>query len=99
MFLRQLTSNFCLFFIVLFGIVLNRRSILIVIMCIELVLLSINLNFITFSVYFDDLYGQLFSLFILTVAAAESALGLAIIIIYYRVRGSISINQIPLLKD
>jgi len=99
MFLRQLTSNFCLFFIGLFGIVLNRRSILIVIMCIELVLLSINLNFITFSVYFDDLYGQLFSLFILTVAAAESALGLAIIIIYYRVRGSISINQIPLLKD
>ena len=99
MFLRQLTSNFCLFVIGLFGIVLNRRSILIVIMCIELVLLSINLNFITFSVYFDDLYGQLFSLFILTVAAAESALGLAIIIIYYRVRGSISINQVPLLKD
>ena len=67
-------------------------------MCIELMLLSLNLNFIVFSVYFDDLYGQLFSLFILTVAAAESAVGLAIIIIYYRVRGNISIDQNYLLR-
>ena len=99
MFLRQLTSNIFLFTIGLFGIVLNRRNILIILMCIELVLLSLNLNFIIFSVYFDDLYGQIFSLFILTVAAAESAVGLAIIIIYYRIRGSILIGQIPSLKD
>ena len=98
MFLKQLTTNIFLFIIGLFGIVLNRRNILIILMCIELVLLSLNLNFVLFSVYFDDLYGQLFSLFILTVAAAESAIGLAIIIIYYRIRGSISINQLAVLK-
>jgi NADH-quinone oxidoreductase subunit K len=67
-------------------------------MSIELALLGLNLNFILFSIYFDDAYGQLFSLFILTVAAAESAVGLAIIIIYYRLRGSILINQLPVLK-
>ena len=80
------------------GIVFNRRSILIILMCIELMLLSLNLNFIVFSIYFDDLFGQLFSLFILTVAASESAVGLAIIIIYYRVRGNISIDQNYLLR-
>jgi NADH-quinone oxidoreductase subunit K len=78
--------------------VLNRRNILIILMSIELALLGLNLNFILFSIYFDDAYGQLFSLFILTVAAAESAVGLAIIIIYYRLRGSILINQLPVLK-
>jgi len=78
--------------------VINRSNILIILMCIEMMLLSLNLNFIVFSVYFDDLYGQLFSLFILTVAAAESAIGLAIIIIYYRLRGSILMNQITVLK-
>ena len=62
-------------------------------MCIELLLLSLNMNFILFSVYLDDLYGQLFSFFILTIAAAESAIGLAIIIIYYRIRGSILVND------
>ena len=67
-------------------------------MCIELVLLSVNLNFIMFSVYLDDFYGQIFSLFILTVAAAESAIGLAILILYYRIRGKILINQIAILK-
>ena len=98
MFLAQLTTNILLFIIGLVGIVMNRRNILIILMCVELVLLSLNLNFIIFSVYFDDLYGQLFSLFILTVAAAESAVGLAIIIIYYRLSGSISMDQIVVLK-
>ena len=79
--------------------IINRRNILIILMCIELALLGLNLNFILFSIYFDDIYGQLFSLFILTVAAAESALGLAIIIIYYRLRGSILIDQLPVLKS
>ena len=98
MFLIQLTTNILLFITGLVGMVLNRRNILIILMCIEMVLLSLNLNFIVFSVYFDDLYGQIFSLFILTVAAAESAIGLAIIIIYYRLRGSILMNQITVLK-
>ena len=97
MFLRQFTINIALFIISLFGIVLNRRSLLITLMSIELVLLSLNLNFIVFSVYLDDIYGQLFSLFILTIAAAESAIGLAIIIIYFRIRNSISLNQNVLL--
>ena len=98
MFLIQLTTNILLFFIGLVGMIINRRNILIILMCIEIVLLSVNLNFIIFSVYFDDLYGQLFSLFILTIAAAESAIGLAIIIIYYRLRGSILIEQTSILK-
>jgi NADH-quinone oxidoreductase subunit K len=68
-------------------------------MCIELILLSVNLNFIVFSVYLDDFYGQIFSLFVLTVAAAESAIGLAILILYYRIRGKITIDQIPTLKN
>lgn len=98
MFFNQIVSNIFLFLVGLLGIVLNRRSILIIIMCIELVLLSLNVNFVLFSVYFDDIFGQLFSFFILTVAAAESAIGLAIIIIYYRLRGSILMDQLPVLS-
>jgi len=98
MFLRQLSANLFIFTIGILGIIANKRNILLILMCIELVLLSLNLNFITFSVYFDDLYGQVFSLFILTVAAAESAVGLAIIIVYYRVRGDILMEQVSLLK-
>lgn len=98
MFINQLLTNILLFLMGIFGILLNRRSILIILMCIELVLLSVNLNFVLFSVYLDDMYGQLFSLFILTIAAAESAIGLAILILYYRLRGKISINQIANLR-
>ena len=98
MFLLQFAVNIAVFLIGLIGMVINRRNILIILMCIEMVLLGLNLNFILFSIYFDDLYGQLFSLFILTVAAAESAIGLAIIIIYYRLRGTILMNQIDILK-
>ena len=98
MFIRKLTANIFLFIISLIGIVVNRRNILITLMCIELVLLSLNLNFIVFSIYLDDLYGQLFSLFILTIAASESAIGLAIIIIYYRIRGSISMSESAVLR-
>ena len=98
MFLNQLTSNIFLFFIGLLGIVLNRRNILIVLMCIEIILLSLNLNFIVLSTYLDDFCGQVISFFILTVAAAESAVGLAIIIIYYRLRGEIKSFQPVSLK-
>jgi len=99
MFLIQFIVNIVVFLIGLIGLIINRRNILIILICIELALLGLNLNFILFSIYFDDIYGQLFSLFILTVAAAESALGLAIIIIYYRLRGSILIDQLPVLKS
>jgi NADH-quinone oxidoreductase subunit K len=98
MFIFQLTANFFLFLISMLGIAFNRRNIIVILMCIELSLLSINLNFILFSIYFDDLYGQLFSFFVLTVAAGESAVGLAIIIIYYRVRGTISMSQAVTLR-
>jgi NADH:ubiquinone oxidoreductase subunit K len=99
MIINQLSFNLLLFLISLIGIVFNRQNILIIIICIELMLLSLNLNFILFSVYLDDVYGQVFSLFILTVAASESALGLALIILYYRIRGNITINLFPVLKN
>ena len=98
MFLTQISANILLFFIGLVGVILNRRNILIILMCIELLLLSLNMNFILFSVYLDDLYGQLFSFFILTIAAAESAIGRAIIIIYYRIRGNILVNDKFIIK-
>lgn len=99
MFKLQLTLNLFLFILSLLSLIYNRQSILIKLICIELMLLSVNLNFIVFSVYLDDIYGQIFSIFILTVAAAESAVGLAIIILYYRVRGSVSLSQDSILKN
>ena len=87
-----------LFFIGLCGIMLNRKNIIIMLMSIELMLLAVNFNFIIFSVFLDDVVGQIFAFFILTIAAAESAIGLAILVIYYRVRGSVSIEYINLLK-
>ena len=86
-----------LFFLGLAGIMLNRHNIIIVLMSIELMLLAVNLNFIVFSVYLDDLMGQVFALFILTVAAAESAIGLAILVIYYKVRGTIEMKSTNLM--
>ena len=80
------------------GIALNKRNLLIILMSIELMLVGLNLNFIFFSVYLDDLMGQIFSLFILTVAAAESSIGLAILVIYYRKQQTIAVEFINLLK-
>ena len=87
-----------LFFLGVFGLVLNRKNILITIMSIEIMLLAINLNFIIFSVYFDDILGQLFVLFVLTVAAAESSIGLALLLSYYRIKGDINIDNIKTIK-
>jgi NADH-quinone oxidoreductase subunit K len=98
MFVVQILTNILLFLTGIFGILLNRRNILVVLMCIELILLSVNLNFVVFSVYLDDFLGQIFSLFILTIAAAESAIGLGILILYYRMRGNISISEVATLK-
>ena len=90
--------SFIMFFIGIFGIMLNRRSIVLVLLCIELILLSINLNFIFFSVYLNDLVGQVFSLQVLTVAAAESAIGLAILVLYFRVQNSLSTESLDLIQ-
>jgi len=98
MFLNQLITNFLLFICGIVGIIYNRRSIIIVLMCIEIILLAVNLNFLIISAYLDDITGQIFSLIILTVAAAESAIGLAILILYYRSRGNIILNEISALK-
>ena len=87
-----------LFLIGILGIVLNRKNILIILMSVELMLLAVNINFVVFSVYLDDLVGQMFALFILTVAAAESAIGLAILVAYYKVRNSIAVESIQMLK-
>ena len=87
-----------LFTIGVAGIILNRKNVILLLMSIELMLLSINLNFIVFSVYLDDVIGQIFALFILTVAAAESAIGLAILVLYYRVRGTVAISYINVMK-
>jgi NADH-quinone oxidoreductase subunit K len=90
--------GFTAFVISLFGVVFNFRNILIILMGVEILLLSTNLNFIFFSIYLDDLYGQLFSLFILTVAAAESAIGLAICVTHYRFYGNIILKCFTKLK-
>jgi NADH-quinone oxidoreductase subunit K len=87
-----------LFLIGLFGIFINRKNVLTVIICIELVLLSINLNLLMSAFYLDDILGEIFVVIILTVAAAESSIGLAILIIYYRLRGTIAIEFINSLK-
>jgi len=96
--LNFLLISMSLFLIGIFGIFLVKKSIIIILMSIELLLLAVNLNFIIFSVYLDDLVGQTFSLFILTVAAAESAIGLAILVVYYRIKGIISINFVNSIK-
>jgi NADH-quinone oxidoreductase subunit K len=82
------------FFIGLIGIVLNRKNILIIIMSIELLLLAVNLNFAALSIYLDDIIGQIFILFILTIAATESAIGLALITVFYRLKNSIELEPI-----
>lgn len=89
-----LTLTSIVFFIGLIGIVLNRKNILIIIMSIELLLLSVNLNFAAFSIYLDDIVGQVFVLFVLTIAATESAIGLAVITIFYRLKNSIKLEPI-----
>jgi NADH-quinone oxidoreductase subunit K len=87
-----------IFLLGMIGIILNRKNLIIMLMSIELLLLAINLAFITFSVHLGDVKGQIISLFILTVAAAESAIGLAILVAYYRVRGTIEVQKMNRLK-
>lgn len=95
---NYLSVSMILFLLGIWGIFLNRKNIIIMLMSIELMLLAVNMNFLFFSVYLDDLIGQLFALLVLTVAAAESAIGLALLVIYYRVRGTIAVEFINLIK-
>lgn len=89
---------FTMFLIGLIGIFLNRKNILLIIICVELVLLAVNFTFLISSFALDDALGQIFAIFVLVVAAAESSIGLAILVTYYRVRGSIAIENASLLK-
>jgi NADH-quinone oxidoreductase subunit K len=87
-----------LFTIGVFGIFLNRKNVIVMLMAIELMLLAVNINFVAFSAYLGDLSGQVFTMFILTVAAAEAAIGLAILVTFFRNKGSIAIEDISELK-
>ena len=87
-----------IFTIGIVGIFLNRKNVIIILMSIELILLAVNINLVSFSIFTQDLTGQIFTMFILTVAAAEAAIGLAIIVVYYRNKGSIRVEDINSLK-
>jgi len=87
-----------LFVIGIFGIFLNRKNVIIILMSIELMLLAVNINMVAFSAYLGDLVGQVFTLFILTVAAAEAAIGLAILVCFFRNRGSIAVEDVNMMK-
>ena len=95
---HYLTLAAVIFTIGIIGIFLNRKNVIIILMSIELILLAVNINLVSFSIYLQNLVGQVFTMFILTVAAAEAAVGLAIIVIYYKNRGSINVEQISSLK-
>ena len=95
---HYLTLGAIIFTIGLVGIFLNRKNIIIILMSIELILLAVNINLVSFSIFTNDLTGQIFALFILTVAAAEAAIGLAIIVVYYRNSGTIRVEEIDNLK-
>ena len=87
-----------LFTLGVFGIFLNRKNIIIILMSVELILLAVNINFVAFSTHIGDLMGQVFALLVLTVAAAEAAIGLAILVVYFRNRGSIAVEDINMMN-
>jgi len=93
-----LTVSAVLFTLGVFGIFLNRKNVIIILMSIELILLSVNVNFVAFSAVLGDMVGQIFALFVLTVAAAEAAIGLAILVVFFRNRGSIAVEDINTMK-
>jgi len=95
---HYLTLAAIIFTIGVVGIFLNRKNIIVILMSIELILLAVNINLVSFSIFLNDISGQIFALFILTVAAAEAAIGLAIIVVYYRNTGTIHVEEIDSLK-
>ncbi len=95
---HYLVVSAILFILGVLGIFLNRKNVIIILMAIELILLSVNINLVAFSSFLGDLVGQVFAMFVLTVAAAEAAIGLAILVIYFRGRGSIAVDDINRMK-
>ncbi len=95
---HYLTVAAILFTLGIFGIFLNRKNVIVILMSIELILLSVNINLVAFSVHHQDLVGQVFALLVLAIAAAEAAIGLAIIVVYFRNRGSIAVEDINLMR-
>lgn len=95
---HYITVAACLFVIGIFGIFLNRKNIIIILMSIELMLLAVNINLVAFSSFSGDLVGQVFTMFVLTVAAAEAAVGLAILVVFYRNRGTIDVEDANVMK-
>ena len=93
-----LTVAAILFVLGVLGIFLNRRNVILILMAIELILLAVNINMVAFSAFLNDIVGQVFALFILTVAAAEAAIGLAILVVFYRNRGSIAVEDVNMMK-
>ncbi|HEY2136139.1 MAG TPA: NADH-quinone oxidoreductase subunit NuoK [Xanthobacteraceae bacterium] len=95
---HYLTVAAFLFTCGIFGIFINRKNVIVILMSVELILLAVNINFVAFSAFLHDLVGQVFALFVLTVAAAEAAIGLAILAVFFRTRGSIAVEDINLMK-
>ena len=95
---QYLAVSAILFVLGVFGIFLNRKNVIIILMSIELILLAVNLNLVAFSAALGDMAGQIFAMFVLTVAASEAAIGLAIVVIYFRNRGSIQVEDVNLMK-
>ena len=95
---HYLVVSAILFVMGVLGIFINRKNVIIILMAIELILLSVNINFVAFSAYLGDMVGQVFSMFVLTVAAGEAAIGLAILVIYFRGRGTIAVDDVNRMK-
>lgn len=95
---HYLTLAALLFTIGVFGMFLNRKNVIVILMSVELMLLAVNINFVAFSAYMGDLVGQVFTMFILTVAAAEAAIGLAILVVFFRNKGSIAVDDIASMR-
>jgi NADH-quinone oxidoreductase subunit K len=95
---HYLTVASILFTLGVFGIFLNRKNIIVILMSVELILLAVNINLVAFSSFLGDLVGQIFTMFVLTVAAAEAAIGLAILVVYFRNRGSIAVEDVSMMK-
>ena len=95
---HYLTLGAIIFSLGTLGIFLNRKNVIVILMSIELILLAVNMNLVSFSIYLQDITGQIFTMLILTVAAAEAAIGLAIIVTYYRNKGSIRVEEIDEMK-
>ncbi len=95
---HYMTVSAIVFTLGIFGIFVNRKNVIIILMSVELMLLAVNINLVAFSAYLHDMVGQVFAMFVLTVAAAEAAIGLAILVVYFRNRGSIAVEDISSMK-